>query len=405
AHLLVLRFDAGDVYPVYSSLRSDPLRTKIFYESLDALDGISVSRNYRPFSKLSDRTKTTLFYFGASRGLLFLSEEEARALEALAAAGNRLVILFHPRAEGRFPLEDSRKETGKGSEEKDQDRSRQDVESKEEGKAGEARQPEDKEETIRGRQVLLEERWNFKAVRKGGPDQAAFDRKPSALRSAEGAGLPMVLSWHSPVDFDHLGGEWKTIYAREGRPVVIERAFGFGTIVLSSDTFFVSNEAMRMERHSGLLAWLVGPNRSVIFDERHLGIEENPGIAALGRKYGLEGLSAALLLLVVLFIWKNSFSLVPPYPDDPKERNRSIGKDALSGFAGLLSRTLPPADLLSVCFEEWRKTAGSRRDDEEERRQIELMIEGERNKPDRERDSVEAYNRVSRVLSERKHLP
>ena len=247
AHLLVLRFDAGDVYPVYSSLRSDPLGTKIFYESLDALDGISVSRNYRSLSKLSDRTKTTFFYFGASRGIFFLSVEEARALELLAAAGNRLVILLHPRAEGRLPLENNRKETRKGSEEKDQDRSRQNVELKEEGKAGEAREPEDKEETIRGRGVLLEERWNFKAVRKGGPDQADFDRKPSALRSAERPGLPMTLSWHSPVGFDPLGGEWKTIYAREGRPVIVERAFGLGTIDLSSDTIFVSNEAMRIE--------------------------------------------------------------------------------------------------------------------------------------------------------------
>ena len=33
-HLFNLRFAAGDVYPPYSSLRSDPVGCRIYYESL-----------------------------------------------------------------------------------------------------------------------------------------------------------------------------------------------------------------------------------------------------------------------------------------------------------------------------------------------------------------------------------
>ncbi|WP_075088131.1 hypothetical protein [Verrucomicrobium spinosum] len=33
------RFSAGDAYPPYSSLRSDPLGSRVLFESLDRLDG------------------------------------------------------------------------------------------------------------------------------------------------------------------------------------------------------------------------------------------------------------------------------------------------------------------------------------------------------------------------------
>ena len=35
--LLIARFEAGDVYPPYSSYRSDPLGSRAFYEGLDLL--------------------------------------------------------------------------------------------------------------------------------------------------------------------------------------------------------------------------------------------------------------------------------------------------------------------------------------------------------------------------------
>jgi len=66
AHLFVLRFEAGDVYPPYSTLRGDPLGAKVFYESLNALPGIAVERNEKPLSKFSSNETASLFYLGAS---------------------------------------------------------------------------------------------------------------------------------------------------------------------------------------------------------------------------------------------------------------------------------------------------------------------------------------------------
>src|SRR5690606_21609877 len=43
--VLEKRFSSGDFYPHYASFRSDPLGVSAFYESLEGLDGTTVSRN------------------------------------------------------------------------------------------------------------------------------------------------------------------------------------------------------------------------------------------------------------------------------------------------------------------------------------------------------------------------
>ena len=99
-------------------------------------------------------------------------------------------------------------------------------------------------------------------------------------RKAELA-LPDELEWHSGAILTNLDKAWRTIYARGTNPVVVERKFGSGTVVLATDSYFLSNEALRKERHAELLAWLVGPGRAVVFDEAHFGIVETSGVASL----------------------------------------------------------------------------------------------------------------------------
>ena len=401
--LLVLRFDAGDTYPISSSLRSDPLGTKILYESLGALNGISVSRNYRTLSSLGRQSGTTLFYFGASHALFSLDAQEARALEAVPAEGNRLAILFRPETAGRAPEQKEDEEVGKASGEKGvggSDHAGGPIRGERTSEAPSQEAKEIAEEP----KIRLEKRWHFEAVREAVPETPSSSRKPTALLGAMEPGLPASLSWHSPLSFDRLGGEWKTIYAREGHPVLIERAFGRGTIVLASDSFFVSNEALRVERHPTLLAWLVGHSRSVIFEESHLGIEEDPGIAALGLKYHLEGLFAAFLLPALLFVWKNATSLLPPHAGGNVERSGlSAGKDSLSGYAGLLGRAIPLSEVLPACIEEWEKIFEPRsKHTDQARRQIRSISEEEGRKPIMERNPIQAYNRISKLLSEGK---
>src|SRR5205085_5158689 len=65
-HLFDLRFDFGDVYPPYSSLRSDPLGTMALYESLGALTGMVVERDFSTTNRLPEGKRTTYVHAAAT---------------------------------------------------------------------------------------------------------------------------------------------------------------------------------------------------------------------------------------------------------------------------------------------------------------------------------------------------
>jgi hypothetical protein len=169
--------------------------------------------------------------------------------------------------------------------------------------------------------------------------------------------LPPTLEWHTGVVFTNLGPAWTPIYMRGTNAVVIERNFGKGSVVFSTDSYFISNEAMLQDRHADFLAWLMGPNKRVYFDEAHLGLTVSPGIAMLMRKYRLQGFLGGLALLAGLFLWKNGTSLAP-LPDITKQNDAIMGKEAYTGFVNLLRRNVPQNVLLATCFAEWKKSAG-----------------------------------------------
>src|SRR4029079_9243626 len=97
--------------------------------------------------------------------------------------------------------------------------------------------------------------------------------------------LPETVAWHGGIAFTNLPSSWKVVYSRMGQPVVIERKFGTGTVVMATDSYFLSNEALLKDRHADLLSWGSGTGKLVVFGEAHLGVVDKPGIAALVRKY------------------------------------------------------------------------------------------------------------------------
>jgi hypothetical protein len=144
---------------------------------------------------------------------------------------------------------------------------------------------------------------------------------------------------------------------------VVEREFGEGTLVFAADSYWFSNEAMRADRHPELLAWFIGPHREIVFDETLLGNQEQPGIMGLVRKYNLEGVVAAVFLIGLLYVWRQSASLVPPLPADPSlPAEVTEGRDAAAGFANLLRRSISHRQLLDICLEEWKRAFAHRLD-------------------------------------------
>ena len=146
--------------------------------------------------------------------------------------------------------------------------------------------------------------------------------------------------------------------------MIMERRLGAGSVVICTDSFFASNEALWKSPKAKFISWLVGDSRRVLFDETHLGssIGDEDNLMALARRYGMHGLFIGGLLLFALYVWRNSASLVPP--DESRDlghwRDDAIaGMSATSGLEGMLTRGIPRKKILERCFETWNGTAAA----------------------------------------------
>ncbi len=339
AQLFGLRMSGGDVYPPYSSLRADPLGAKAYSEALDALPGVQMRRSYRePLPR--DTTPETLFFAGVGRG----DFRSRGRLPQRIAAGSRAVFTFV--AEGTLDLQRREKKpiTPVPAKKKPAKKDKKD-QPKEEEEDDAPAPPEG---------ISLGELWGVKFRAWHGEKREAF-LKTAVLDSAE-LGLEPELPWHSALYFEELSTPWRVIYSCEAKPVMIARAWGDGTVVLASDSYFLSNEALySRERSPRLLAWLAGSSGRVVFDEEHHGISEKPGVASLVRKYRLEGVVAGLAVLALLFVWQQAQPFTPAPRASEGSAEVVSGRSSAEGLNTLLRRAIPRGDLLETCLAEWKK--------------------------------------------------
>src|SRR5258708_26058278 len=90
------RFVAGDIYPAYSSLRSDPLGAEALYDSTAQLPGYSVRRNFQEMEQLRDRNVTLLWLGEDPFSFPLAQEDDLKRLEQTASRGVRLVFALRP---------------------------------------------------------------------------------------------------------------------------------------------------------------------------------------------------------------------------------------------------------------------------------------------------------------------
>jgi hypothetical protein len=390
-----LRFQAGDVHRPYSSLRADPLGTKVLYDSLAELKAITVERNHQRLDRLAADESRTILFLGVRHLSGFgIGDELVEACESAARNGSRVILSLYPR-----------NRNGRGARDGD-------VGDKNRNKRGDAPEPQggddelSEEEDSDEAKVFMEDllvgvnkRWHLDVKDEAIQDDVLAVLSP-AFRIMD---LPESLSCHTSAYFDDLGPDWRDVYSRDGKAVVIERAMGRGSLVLFALSYAFSNEAMRNERHSGLLSWCVGRGTRVVFDEYHHGIVARPGIGSLLRDYSLHWVVGALLLLGVLFVWRNSLSLVPPVTDaGDARRPPNLGRDVASGLANLLRRNVSDKEVLAVCLDEWMKSAealspGSM----QEMDRIREMVALEEQKTTEQRDYVRTYNDIVELLKRR----
>ncbi|HEV7401384.1 MAG TPA: hypothetical protein VGO11_00595 [Chthoniobacteraceae bacterium] len=385
--LFDLRMAGGDVFPPYSSLRADPLGTKVLLDSLNDVPRLNAWRNYRPLVRLKPDAPITLVYAGIALESRW-EEKELSHFEELVSSGSRAVFAFSPE-KARTPEAERRREEAKQEKEKakqelrkkleDQANKKVQPEKKEPEKKVEPEkkqpaakapekkaEPEKKEERPRTRlELMLEDKgvafetvaakWGFRFKV---PIREKDAKAPNFTVEAEpGASeLEQLLPWHSELWFDEVKPPWKPLYSMGDKPVVIERPWGKGSIILASDSYFLSNEGLYgKDRAPKFLAHLLGAPRTIVFDEEHLGVSEDAGISTLAKKYRLHGLVAGLLLIAALFIWQNIVRFVPPRAEVIETDALVTGRGSSEGFLVLLRRSVPAGQLLATCTAEWRR--------------------------------------------------
>ena len=390
-HLFVLYNESADIYPPYSSLRSDPLGTRVFYEGLATVAEGSQSRYFETLDKLPEGRDTTLFLFGAA------ASRDPRPLvervEQFVGEGGRIVIAFYPVVSASHkdekppsdqakppsvketpspegaPLPEappspegppSGEEPGTKEETAPTPEAQPAIPPHEDAPA--AKTPRDKKEDPKKKaerpgaeendSVLIDERWGFRTAYTALPGKEAA----TAKRHAALATLPETLPWHSSAYFADLTSPWEIVYAIDERAVVIQRKWGNGAIVLCSDSYLTSNEAMVRDRHPNFLAWLAGSSKRVLFDESHFGLVEQSTFLSLMHRYHMTGILIALLLVVVVAAWWSVSSLLPKRTDAEEAEAQYVGgRDDITALVNLLQRSVTPREVVAVCLAEWKR--------------------------------------------------
>lgn len=81
----------GDVYPEWSTMRSDPLGAKVLYLALQRTGGVAVERNYEPWRQAVPRPALYVM-LGASPSLL----QDTKDLAKLLSAGGTVLLALPP---------------------------------------------------------------------------------------------------------------------------------------------------------------------------------------------------------------------------------------------------------------------------------------------------------------------
>jgi len=411
-HLFLLRFRTGEVYPPYSSLRSDPLGTRAYFESLSELGDISMERNYRSMSKISSGKHMTFFYIGSDIPQTErIARDDLSPFNRIAGTGGRLVITFLPvtkepfswRIEGKSKTEKKKADKNKKKTD-DADNEKRRLEQKHRKSKDDKSEGKDKPEPCDpcGKDVGYISFQNAWGINFGFAEDFKKIKTAELVSSEYEEILPKSISWHSIMYFKGIGETWRILYSCNDRPVIIERKLGSGTLILSSDSYFLSNEALRNERMPELLAWLFGPNSIGVFDEFHFGIQETQNVAGLIRKYDFHWFFLGIILIAGLFVWKNALHFVPPYRDEEIALENEImsGKDSTHGLVSLLRRNIQTRNILKVCWDELEKSRFTdKRITPETVRKLKSVIHMQK---DKQQDPTVGYNRIADILKEGK---
>lgn len=381
--LIHLRFESGRAYAPLSSLRTDPLGAKALHEAFESLDGIAVERNYVPLKQLSGITPDATMLVLNLRGYDLFRVTGFAEVRDFVEGGGRLVLALDPAHVAYEHLDDE--------EDKDTDS----------GPDGVSEDPgeENARGFIRRAPKDVRDLWKGLGLRHGEHEGGHARRTEAAPNS-----IPEEVPWREGgilVEFDDA--VWKPVYSIGNEVVAASREVGEGSLVVLTDSYLFSNEALLKHRFTGFLSWAVGDQRRIIFEETHLGVSERTGVAVLMRRYGLFEFVFAFGCFMLLVVWRGSQPLLPAHDASSKTNVVQSERSVESGFCDLVSRHMRDADLPAEAFAIWKKSFIKTRSDEARYREELAQVEGLLN-PDKEEGMTRRKRRPAETHSEIKSI-
>jgi hypothetical protein len=322
--LLNFQLEIGNTLPAFSTYRADPEGLRILFESLERLPVGSVLRQKEPLSYLQPASEKVLVLAGIDASESWINGRDFQTLVRWAENGGTVVISFtigsyESVAPGELPIISSKSQ-------------------------------DNKDTSPQGDQLR---NWT-EVLQVLGVHLAKF--QTDTPRIIQSNVLPPNPAWTGSLYFTRLSHDWTTIANASVYPVVVQRKFGSGKVVMLASTYPLTNRAMAERRDSALLAYLFGNAHGVVFDETHLSVVNDPEIITLLRRYGLFPSLVVVILFALLYIWRSRYSLLPRQPRASANESTVAGKAGDEIFRQLLRRSVPNGQALGVCASLWRKS-------------------------------------------------
>jgi hypothetical protein len=308
------RAEGTSSYPAYSSLNNGDEGLKAYYEALSRL-GFATSRNYQPLYKIAGASADIVYAGPALQSFEYASNADLELFEQLAGKGARVVILLS--SEGLIGRVTSTKPNPPSG---------------------------PKEKPVKPPVPTLKQRWGI---------QVAYREEPREKNSF----FPLLnrlefvpATWH----FSSWTNDWMPSHMRDYSPLFLERQFGKGSVLLIANARLFTNRELLLKPDAQLLAAVPSVHRRIIFDESHLGLEDTGSVSGLASAHHLQWVVLGFVALAVIFVWRSSFSFVPP---PGRSADVSVAaQDAGFALASLLAQSIPPGAIVNAVAEEWNRS-------------------------------------------------
>ena len=406
------KFSRGESHSEYSVLRSGPLGSSMLYETMKETKTIRSELNFIPIPEWDDLNDCTVFILGINEYALRYRNNVDIIHNMLMQSGRVLITINPNRTYYRVRdkitnnEEDSSGNTRgntsgntsgnvfaeNGIEVNAQENHKETPEVDEEEDVDEQIEESEEDGIALG---YLGKKLGFEIAFNEDKDFLKAN-KTMMFRGKEEVCL-------TPYYFNNLNEHWKVLAKKGDYPVIIEREFGNAKLIVFSDSYIFSNEALVKNKNYDFLNWSVSDRSSVYFDETQHGNVKNTGIATLLKRYKLQGFFYSLIFIVILLIWSNSH--VPLANKDEKDEDSNINEPPVSdGLENLISRLQSNEDAFNICYQKYLNNERIYHQlDEEKKKEIVKLQQKYKQEKKTPENLIKAYNSIYNIINKKSY--